>query len=434
MAKALLRTTRRASGCALGESRRRPCCLAPLRAQGQGPQQTVRSRPSDHVLEGLWGLLGGAKPSAPRQGTMRRAPAVPRACGRTGWAAQATLARPLQASTPEPGTPWERVAWSARTRSGPPPRQRCAAPRLGGDGEGTPRPMGAQADGRARPWLGRHRSQTGRTTGRFPARASRAMRPETWGRGQAAALPALQAARRAVATRRGWTRARRQRLGRRRDGGLGTTASRPWVRSRGSPVVAQSSPRGRGRQRRQVLGPWPPPASPGRARAAVLPPHRVWRTTRPWGIRTPREKGGYHDAVWVTTWTAEEPGARAEASAGRALMASSCCPDQPAWGLGTRWQRRWAAQPRVLLVARLAPQLLVGGQPWVRRVPATRWRVPGDGWGRLLRAGWAVPGVIRGRRGWRVSVRFSPLHPLAPSLQASFAALFRGRVRVGCLR
>ena len=111
MAKDILRTTRRASWCALGESRRRPCCLAPLRAQGQGPQQTVRSRPSDHVLEGLWGLLGGAKPSAPRQGTMRLAPAVPRACGRMGWAAQSPRARPLQARTAETVAPRRRVSW-----------------------------------------------------------------------------------------------------------------------------------------------------------------------------------------------------------------------------------------------------------------------------------------------------------------------------------
>jgi hypothetical protein len=33
-----------------------------------------------------------------------------------------------------------------------------------------------------------------------------------------------------------------------------------------------------------------------------------------------------------------------------------------------------------------------------------------------------------------VSVHFDPLHPLAKVLQAGFAALFRGRVRVLCLR
>jgi hypothetical protein len=33
-----------------------------------------------------------------------------------------------------------------------------------------------------------------------------------------------------------------------------------------------------------------------------------------------------------------------------------------------------------------------------------------------------------------VSMRFDPLHPLAKVLQQSFAALFRGRVQVRCLR
>jgi hypothetical protein len=50
---------------------------------------------------------------------------------------------------------------------------------------------------------------------------------------------------------------------------------------------------------------------------------------------------------------------------------------------------------------------------------------------RVLRDVWAVPGVIRWRRGGMVSVRFSPLHPLATPLQASFSALFHGRVRGG---
>jgi hypothetical protein len=47
---------------------------------------------------------------------------------------------------------------------------------------------------------------------------------------------------------------------------------------------------------------------------------------------------------------------------------------------------------------------------------------------------WAVPGVSRWQRGGMVSVRFSPRQPLATPLQASFAALFGGRVRVGYVR
>jgi hypothetical protein len=151
-------------------------------------------------------------------------------------------------------------------------------------------------------------------------------------------------------------------------------------------------------------------------------------------IRTPKEQGGYQYAVLVTTLTACEPGALADAYDGRAIIESSFCQDKQALGLMTRRQRKWEAQQMVLLLARLALHRLLRGKQWLSRVPATRRRLQGYGLVRLLREVWAVPGVIRWRRGWMVSVRFRPLHPLATPLQESFSALFRGRVRVSCLR
>jgi hypothetical protein len=129
-----------------------------------------------------------------------------------------------------------------------------------------------------------------------------------------------------------------------------------------------------------------------------------------------------------------EPAALADAYDGRAMIEASFCQDKQALGLVTRRQRRWEAQQIVLLLTRLAHHLLLWGKQWLGRVPATRRRLQGYGLVRLLRDVWAVPGVIRWRRGWMVSVRFSPLHPLATPLQQSFSALFRGCVRVGCLR
>src|SRR6266702_4434742 len=117
-----------------------------------------------------------------------------------------------------------------------------------------------------------------------------------------------------------------------------------------------------------------------------------------------------------------------------AMIEATFCQDKQALGLVTRRQRRWEAQQMVLLLARLAHHLLLRGKQWLSRMPTTRRRLQGYGLVRLLRDVWAVPGVIRWRRGWMVSVRFSPLHPLATPLQASFSALFRGRVRVGYLR
>jgi hypothetical protein len=247
-------------------------------------------------------------------------------------------------------------------------------------------------------------------------------------------VPALKAALGELETRLGWTRERRQRIVLRLDGGFGTTEVLHWLLSRGYQVVAKISHSGRVWKLRQVLGPWQPTSSPDREMAAVLRPHRFCRVTRQWVIRTPKEKSGYQYAVLVTTLVDHEPVALADAYDGRAMIEATCCQDKQALGLVTRRQRRWEAQQMVLLLARLAHHLLVWGKQWVSRVPTTRQRLQSYRLVRLLRDVWAVPGVIRWRRGWMVSVCFSPLHPLATPLQESFSALFRGRVRVGCLR
>jgi hypothetical protein len=199
-------------------------------------------------------------------------------------------------------------------------------------------------------------------------------------------------------------------------------------------VVAKISHSGRVGKLRQSIGPWQPTSSPGRELTTVLHPHRFCRSTRQWVIRTPKAKGGYQYAVLVTTLPDLDPVALADAYDGRALIESSFCQDKQALGLVTRRQRRWEAQQMVLLLARLAHHLLLWGKQWLSRVPATRRRLQGYGLVRLLRDVWAVPGVIRWRRGWMVSVRFNPQHPLATPLQESFSALFCGRVRVGYLR
>jgi hypothetical protein len=151
----------------------------------------------------------------------------------------------------------------------------------------------------------------------------------------------------------------------------------------------------------------------------------------------PEGEGGSQYAVLVTTLSDLDPVAVADADDGRAMIEATFCQDKQALGLVTHRQRQWEAQQMVLLLARLAHHLLIGGKQWLRRVPSTRRRLQGYGLVRLLRDVWAVPGGIRwrrGLRGWMVSVRFSPLHPLATPLQESFSALFRGRVRVGYLR
>jgi hypothetical protein len=218
------------------------------------------------------------------------------------------------------------------------------------------------------------------------------------------------------------------------DGGFGTTEILNWLLSRGYQVVAKISNHGRVQKLRQAIGPWQPTSSPGREMATILRPHRFCRATRQWVMRTPQEKGGYHYAVLLTTVPDLEPAAVAAAYDGRAMIQASFCQDKQALGLVKRRQHKWEAQQVVLLLARLAHHLLLWSKRWLSRVPTTRGRFDGYGLVRLLQAGTTVPGVIRWRYGWMVSVHFDPFHPLAEALQQGFAALFRGRVRVGIVR
>jgi Transposase DDE domain group 1 len=434
MRKHTTMTTGRASLCALGEYLRRHCFFAPLREQVQIPQKTVRYRPIEKLLDALGGILCGAKTIAQNNVTIRTDRAVQRAFGRTGCAEQSTIARTLRACTAENVTQLEQVSWYYLKRYGATPRHRFHDKLLWVDVDLTPMPIGVQAEGSERTWMGRNRSKTGRKTLRFTASEYREILHETLLRGKASAVPALKTALCEVETRLGWTRERRAQIVLRMDGGFGTTEVLNWMLSRGYQVVATISHSGRVSKLCHHIGPWQPTSSPGRAMAAVLVPHRCCRTTRQWVMRTPKEKGGYQYAVLVTSVSDLEPPTVADAYDGRAMIEATFCQDKQALGLVKRRQHKWEAQQIVMLLARLAHHILLWSKRWLSRVPTTRWRLDGYGLVRLLQEGTTVPGVIRWRRGWMVSVHFDPLHPLAEAFQQGFAALFRGRVRVGILR
>src|SRR5438874_7701265 len=320
MSKDSTRTTGRASLCALGEYLKRHCFFAPLREQVEVPQKTVRYRPIDKLLDGLLGILCGATTMSQSNVTIRVDPAVQRAFGRLGCAEQSTIARTLQASTAETVDQLSRVSWYYFKRYGQTPHHRYAERLLWVDVDVTPRPIGAQAEGSERTWMGRHRSKTGRKVLRWTASVYREILHKTLLRGKASSVPALKAALGELETRLHWTRERRQRIVLRLDGGFGTTEVLNWLLSRGYQVVAKSSHSGRVRKLRQAVGPWQPTSSPGREIAAVLHPHRFCRATRQWVIRTPKDKGGYQYAVLVTTLSDCEPVALADAYDGRALI------------------------------------------------------------------------------------------------------------------
>jgi hypothetical protein len=434
MSKSTILHTGRASLCALGEYLRRRCFFAPLREQVKVPQKTVRYRPIDKLLDALESILCGAKTIAQSNVTIRTDPAVQRAFGRTGCADQSTIARTLRACTADNVAQLERVSWYYLKRYGATPHHRFAEQRLWVDVDLTPMPIGAKAEGSERTWMGRNRSKTGRKTLRITASPYREILHETLLRGNATAVPALKAALQEVETHLGWTRERRAQIVLRMDGGFGTTEVLNWVLSRGYQVVAKISHSGRVHKLRQAIGPWQPTSSPGREMATVLCPHRFCRATRQWVIRTPKDKGGYQYAVLLTTVADLEPATVADAYDGRAMIEATFCQDKQALGLVKRRQHKWEAQQMVLLLARLAHHILLWSKHWLSQVPATRWRLEGYGLVRLLQEVYTVPGVTRWRRGWLVSVRFDPLHPLATVLQQGFAALFGERVQVRCWR
>jgi len=405
-----------------------------MREQVKIPQKTVRYRPVDKLLDVLGGILCGAKTIAQNNVTIRTDRAVQRALGRTGGAEQSTMARTLRACTAENVTQLEQVSWSYLKRYGVTPRHRFHDTRLWVDIDLTPMPIGAKAEGSERTWLGRNRSKTGRKTLRITASPYREILHETLLRGKATAVPALKAALLEVETQLGWTRERRAQIVLRLDGGFGTTEVLNWLLSRGYQVVAKISNRGRVQKLRQHLGPWQPTSSPGREMAEVLRPHRFCRTTRQWVIRTPKAQGGFQYAVVLTTLPDLAPATVADAYDSRAMIEATFCQDKQALGLVKRRQHKWEAQQMVVLLARLAHHLLLWSKRWLSRVPTTRGRLDGYGLVRLLQEGMTVPGVIRWRCGWMVSIRFDPLHPLAEALQQGFAALFQGHVQVGILR
>src|SRR5256886_1962880 len=254
MSKTTTTPTSRASLCALGEYLRRHCFFAPLREQVTIPQKTVKYCPIDKILDGLLGILCGAKTISQSNGTIRLDPAVQRAFGRTGCAEQSTIARTLQASTAETVDQLSRVSWYDLKRSGQTPHHRFAEHLLWVDVDVTPLPIGAQAEGSERTWMGRNRSKTGRKTLRITASDYREILHETLLRGKASAVPALKAALGDLETRLGWTRERRQRPVLRLDGGFGTAEGLHWVVSRGDQVVAQDHHNGPGRKVREAGG------------------------------------------------------------------------------------------------------------------------------------------------------------------------------------
>jgi hypothetical protein len=164
MRKATTMTTERASLCALGEYLRRRCFFAPLMEQVKIAQKVVKYCPMEKLLDGLLGMMCGAKTIAQSNVTIKVEPAVQRAFERKGCAEQSTIARTLHTCTAENVAQPERVSWCCLKRYRLTPRRPLHEERLWVDANVTPMPIGAKAEGSERAWMGRCRSKTGRKT------------------------------------------------------------------------------------------------------------------------------------------------------------------------------------------------------------------------------------------------------------------------------
>jgi hypothetical protein len=94
-------TSARASLWALDEYLQRRCFFAPLQEQVKIAQKVVKYRPIEKLLDGLLGMLCGAKTIAHSNVTIKVDPAVQRAFGRKGCTDQSTIAHTLHACTAE---------------------------------------------------------------------------------------------------------------------------------------------------------------------------------------------------------------------------------------------------------------------------------------------------------------------------------------------
>ena len=162
MAQATTLHSARASLCALGEYLRRHAFFVPLYQHVQIPQKTIKYRPVEKLLDALVGILCGAKTIAQSNVTVRGDAALQRAFGRKGGADQSTIARTLQAGTPQTVEQLEQVSWYYLKRYGHTSRHRFRERLLWVDLDLTPLPPGGKAEGSERTWRGRCRSKTGR--------------------------------------------------------------------------------------------------------------------------------------------------------------------------------------------------------------------------------------------------------------------------------
>lgn len=287
----------RASLCALGAHLQQLAFFHPLEERVRIKQQALKDTPGQQVLMVFVSLLAGAKAVCHADTTVRLAPALQRAFGLPGGAEQSVLADTLNAAT-ERDVADLRAAVDALFRQHSRARRHdCAREPLVLDVDLSPLPASARAAGAERAYLGRCRSETGRTLVRVRA----APYQETvWEAGRAGRtaerLPVVQAAVAQAERLLGLegdaeeARARRGRAAIRPDRSWGSTAAIDGLLARGDQVTTTCKAPSRVKKLARGI-------------AAVPEPVALARPTRPYAVRTPaaEQPAGYHYAVPVTS-------------------------------------------------------------------------------------------------------------------------------------
>lgn len=381
--------------CALGAHLQQLAFFHPLEERVRIKQQALKDTPGQQVLMVFVSLLAGAKAVCHADTTVRLAPALQRAFGLPGGAEQSVLADTLNAAT-ERDVADLRAAVDALFRQHSRARRHdCAREPLVLDVDLSPLPASARAAGAERAYLGRCRSETGRTLVRVRA----APYQETvWeaGRAHGRAPAGRASSRRAGGTPAGT--GGRRRGGARQAGAGGDPPGQELGEHRGDRRALGARRSGddevQGAQPGQEAGArhrgGAGAGRPGAAHAAVRRADARGRAAGGVPLRRARHQP-------------RGPGAAGERGPRRPASGDGSGPEE-------RQERKLAAQQVVVLLGQLAPNVLLWSRRWLA---AAAPRLAGLGLVRLVRAVWAVPGRVKLTAGRVRRVRLRAEHPRA---------------------
>ena len=415
-----------ASLCLLGEYLRRTGFFAPLEAQLQIQQKTLKYTPVQKLEMFFVALLAGAKAVSHTSTTVGVDPALCAAFGLPGCADQSVIAATLNAATPADVAALQAVLAETFRRFSQARRHDLTQDLLVLDVDLSPLPASRQAEGSERGYMGRCRSKTGRKLVRVraaqyqetvwetvvPGRTAESLAVLQEALTQAEQLLGLAGEDEAAQTRRG-------RVEIRLDSGWGSEAMITWLLVRGYQVTGKFKSSSRVRKLVRGITEWQPTSSPGREVAPVPSPVPFVRPLAQYAVRTPsKEKaGGFYQAVLFTTRTAVGMREVVDHYDDRAGIEADLKSDKGGLGLAMIRKQRLAAQMLVVLLMQLAHNLLIWSRQWLA---AQAPRLAKCGIVRLVQEVWAIPGRVKLGTQVVQRVRLCPDHPRARDVCCGF--------------